>query len=314
MVEFETGLPRLVFLPDSSGLLVLGSTTQWIPLPPSAAHGGCEEVRGAGRLHAGVFPGNGRTLVSIDRLGHLDRWDLRLPARGDSVKPVRLLHLAPHLDYDSRALFGPSALSSDGSLAALRERAAVRLWQVPSGRPIAAVAGHKREVTVLEFGPDAVLASGSSDATVKLWDGATGRLLATCAGHTGAIRALAFSPDGKHLASASNDQAVRVWDWRTGAERLRLLGHHGVVHGLAYSPDGRTLASAGADGTVRLWQAASGRELLALVPGESFWMSVAFSPDGRYLAAVRQPQFGPGHVIHVWDAGRPTPNLHDTRR
>jgi WD40 repeat protein/serine/threonine protein kinase len=307
-VEFETGLPRLVFLPDSSGLLVLGLKAHWIPLPPSAPHAGCEEVRGADDLHTGVFPGNGRALVSMDRLGHVDRWDLPLPPGGESVQPARLLHLAPHLDHDRKSLFGPGALSGDGSLAALREGATVRLWQVASGRPIAAVAGHKREVTVLAFGPGAVLASGSSDATVKLWDGATGRPLATCAGHTGAIRALAFSPYGHHLASASNDQAVRVWDWRTGAERLRLLGHHGIVHGIAYSPDGRTLASAGADGTVRLWQAATGRELLALTAGVCFWSCVAFSPDGRYLALVRQPQFGPGHVVHLWDAAEPMSN------
>lgn len=40
-----------------------------------------------------------------------------------------------------------------------------------------------------------------------------------------------------------------------------------------------------------------------------FGMSLAFSRNGQYLAVLRQPQYGTGHVVKLWDAGERQPDL-----
>jgi WD40 repeat protein/serine/threonine protein kinase len=299
-------IPRLAFLPDSMGLLMLAKCSAWIPLPLSAT-AQCDALPALEDFWAGVLPRAERTLISLDRVGRVDRWKLDPDSGRRFHEPSRLLTLPPLLEPGSESGFRAGAFSSDGHLLAVRDGTIISVWDLALRKQTATLVGHEREVTVLAFGPGDVLASGSYDASVRLWDIRTGQLKAICRGHTGGIRDLSFGRAGEELASSSNDQTVRIWNWRTGTERRALVGHHGVVQSVAYDPGGQTLASAGADGTVRLWQAASGRELLVLTPGRSLWISIAFSPDGRYLAAVRQPGFAEGCMVNVWDAGESRP-------
>src|SRR5205807_3790891 len=100
----------------------------------------------------------------------------------------------------------------------------VRLWEAPSGRPLAILHGH-------------------THAEV---------------GRAGLIYGVALSADGRLLASGSLDGTIRLWEAPGGQPRATLQGHTGGVRGVALSADGRRLASGGLDGTIRLWEAPGG--------------------------------------------------------
>jgi hypothetical protein len=64
-------------------------------------------------------------------------------------------------------------------LATAGESAAVQLWEVATGKPIAELRGHGGSIVGLLFAPDGqVLASGATDHTTLLWDVRVPRLFA----------------------------------------------------------------------------------------------------------------------------------------
>ena len=64
------------------------------------------------------------------------------------------------------------AISPDSQMLATGgEDQMIRLWDIPSGRPLARWEGHEGGVTALAFRPDGRgLVSGSSDGVLKLWN------------------------------------------------------------------------------------------------------------------------------------------------
>jgi WD40 repeat protein len=68
------------------------------------------------------------------------------------------------------------AFSADGKLLASGSGdAAVRLWDMTTGRVMATLRGHTSAVSSVAFsGEGRLLASGSYDQTVRLWDVVTG--------------------------------------------------------------------------------------------------------------------------------------------
>ena len=122
------------------------------------------------------------------------------------------------------------------------------LWDVESGRRLAARVGHAEETP------------GYGTACVT------------------------FSSDGKLLASAGHDKAVMLWEMPSLSRRKKLTGHFRELGYVAFSPNGKTLASAGGDAKVKLWHVPTGGEL-ATLKGRTGYFSVTFSPDGKTLAA-----------------------------
>src|SRR5207253_506958 len=99
----------------------------------------------------------------------------------------------------------------------------VRLWQLPEGKLLQTMEGHRNVeldgVLSLAFSLNGrVLASGGTDGRVLLWSSPSGRLKCTLKGHIGPITALVVTPDGKLLASGSGDGTIRLWS----AELARL--------------------------------------------------------------------------------------------
>jgi len=159
--------------------------------------------------------------------------------------------------------------------------APLRVWDVETGRQIAAPEGHRgvvRAVAVAPHGRHAL--SADADGTAILWDTRTWREVHRFQGpqrtrhglgETRAINAVAFSPDGRRavlagwgyadlgvFASSNRKPHLILWDCETGNELLRdgegdgrrprayfeLPTFIDELHGVAWTPDGRHVLAA----------------------------------------------------------------------
>lgn len=89
----------------------------------------------------------------------------------------------------------------------------IQLWDVPSGKEIRALIGHKERVACVAITADArMIATGAGDKTLRLWEAATGLERRRLIGHEGYVESLDFSPDGRLLAAASSDAPAFLWE------------------------------------------------------------------------------------------------------
>src|SRR5260370_35210490 len=141
--------------------------------------------------------------------------------------------------------FSSLAFSPDGELlAAVSNKAMLRVWEVASGKERAACRPHNAGVSGVAFSPDGkLLVTGGQvnvikpgqllgwDGEVKLWDTATFKEKATLKpSQTTYVLCVAFSADGKLLAAGiQKDDLERVvvkwWDVATPKERAPLEGN-----------------------------------------------------------------------------------------
>ena len=232
-----------------------------------------------------AFSPDGATLAS----GSIDG-EVRLRARAGG--PARLLARLP--SGATELSFSPRG----DRLAVAGMDRTVRILEVPGGRELQRLTGHRDIVWGVSFSPDGKqLASASVDRTVRAWS--PGRAAAqphTPAPHTAAVLGLAFSPDGATLASGGRDRVVILWDVASGRRRRVLRGHGGVVRGVGFSPDGRLLASGSYDRTVRVWELASATPWRLLQGHSAEVWDVSFGPAGRLLASG-----GKEGTARIWD-------------
>jgi WD40 repeat protein len=142
----------------------------------------------------------------------------------------------------------PLAFSADGSVLLTRSTQGVRLWEVPSGRPIGEPLKLQRtgqyppHDSAVLFSPDGrLLAVGTEDHYAQLIDAHSGRALSPRLPHTAAVVALAFAPDGDLLLTGSADGTARFWHVASGRPVGPPLEHSGHrVDRVAFAADGRS--------------------------------------------------------------------------
>src|SRR5262249_56385021 len=93
----------------------------------------------------------------------------------------------------------------------------VRLWDVESFNPAAALRGSSADILHLLFSADGkALAAGTRDGVVRVWDVGSRELRESYTGHQGLVWTVGFAPDGKSIASAGQGGALRFWGRATG--------------------------------------------------------------------------------------------------
>ncbi|MGW5215293.1 nSTAND1 domain-containing NTPase [Streptomyces sp. NPDC004051] len=208
---------------------------------------------------------------------------------------------------------GGMAFSPDGRTVAASSPAAVRVWDVATGRTRHSFTGHLAPQAVA-FGPDGrTVAAVGLDGQVRVWDAATGRTRTTHDSQSEG-RAVTFSPDGRTYVVGRTDGVVHLREVATGIVRRTFRdgsvgdGPTGL-HEVAFAPDGRTLAIPGLGDTVRLWDTASGTERATVTAGHHGRgiMTVALSADGRTLATSSNSD--PTVRVHHLSADHPRTTL-----
>ena len=180
------------------------------------------------------------------------------------------------------------AFSADGKTLAAANHFKVRLWQVGSGKQLAAFLGKSGEqVMAVRFLAGGKQLVSVSNRTVRVWDWAKGAEIKSLPGR----HSVELSRDGKRLLAATED-GCGLWrtdNWKF-VRAFRLPAHRV----LALSPDGRMVAAGEVmlpkiyprnyKAAVIVLSAETGKEL-ARVP--SFANRVVFSPEGKRLAVVK---------------------------
>ena len=254
---------------------------------------------------AGLFTPDGRTIAVGDSQGYAQ---LRSATTGRLLAPI----------FRHGTSVENIAISPDGQTALIVGGFTARLYDIPTGQPLAGKMELPQDLTKsgslhrdVAFGDEGRIVTILSGHTVSVWDITQVRGGPRVIPHRTGPGPIAFSPDGKRLLAGSLVQpTARLWNTATGEPVGPLLVHDSPpsgggftrVHVAAFSPDGRIAITAGDDRYVRLWDPHTGRALGNPLPHPHWVVSAAFSPDSRKLMVGTAS----GSAV-LWDlSGQPT--------
>lgn len=200
------GRPRCVAVsPDGQTVLLAGSAERV---------GAWSLARAAQDRQLGIQPGmlgaltvtrDGRWALGVGSEGSLTVWEL---ASGERVATWRA-HAAYGTCLAAAAADRVVSAGADG---------AVRVFEVPSGRSLAALElGSGQVVTALAASPDlACVLLATEDRCLRVWDARSGRVERQVAGHADRITFVGIHPTIAAVISASLDGTLRFWNLARG--------------------------------------------------------------------------------------------------
>lgn len=158
----------------------------------------------------------------------------------------------------AKLLPGPGSAALDVAIAPNGQRAAAGFadgfliaWELPSGRPIWKLKGHRNAVNAVVFLDEETLVTGSSDRAVRVWDPKDGRAIADLRGHREAVLCICAG-SGRTLVSGSADGFISKWNLSINCRESDQRVSERAITGVAFLAGDRVLCSS-ADGGVRLW-------------------------------------------------------------
>jgi hypothetical protein len=235
-----------------------------------------------GDVTAVAISPDGRRALSGGEDRVIRLWDLESGALVREFKGHTELVFSVAFSPDGRLAYSTSGGDHSGGWRDGTD-AAVRIWDVETGREVRKLEGHKGIVWTVAVSPDGRrLLSAGNDKAAILWDAETGAEIRRFREHTLEVRCASFLPDGRRAVSCGHDRTVRLWDVETGQEIRRFPGHTSEIGWLAVSPDGRWLLSAEHDGrNLLLWDVETGKIVQRINWGNVKPNRGCFTPDGR---------------------------------
>ncbi len=203
------------------------------------------------------------------------------------------------------------------TLVAIDQQAAIRLWDVRTGRIIRRIGERTADFCEMSLSTDGTqLASNESPNRIRLWDLATGRELRKWhQADNETHESPRFSADGRFLAtkyrrgdpaSGKIDRSINLWEIASSSEKRRLVrGHWFEIWAFEFSSDGRSLMTVSVDEqrpqgpekwSIRVFDLGTLQERRRMPIDVVDPRVVAFSPDGKFLAAA-----GSDQSIHLHD-------------
>jgi WD40 repeat protein/serine/threonine protein kinase len=281
-------------------------------------------------LAAWCFAPDGKSLLTLDRQGHADRWsgkffEQRLSLVDIGTRPVGWQNIISPQDR----LLAVGSTNGMVQVWDLERRALLRELRTHTGPvfPVAFLAQETKLVTVhmddnsfhewnLITGMETLSWPGPSGLSIyepaifspdEQWClMANARRIRNMA--TGTDQQLnsdmestenaAFSPDGGKVAVASYLGYARMWDTRNWKQLATFSGFLLGAHSVAFSPDGRRLAvgSLGRE-AVKIWDAEGLQELLTIEGKGGAFLRTSFSPDGNIVGSMNYQG-----LLHLWTA------------
>jgi WD40 repeat protein len=301
----------LGFTPDGKGLLVepeeaLPGGLRILEIPSGKEVWRLAGAQGRYQVSHGIVPCTfGNTMV-LPRGTAVEVWDMA----------ARRLVRQFQVDQNYPCVL---ALSPDGKVVATGhhnyekgKNAAIRLWEVATGRPLGALEGHPTSIQALMFSADGKrLFSGSGEARyalqkggvevipgwVRVWDLTTRKQVSQ---YPNESYGTLFAPGGRVWAYQGRDNRIHLAETAEGKEvaQIPLQGSS-----FAFTPDGKALVTAGYDQPIRLWDAATGKELRRLEGHlKGYHATLLFAPDGKTLACVSPFTWHmAGGMVRLWD-------------
>ena len=213
---------------------------------------------------------------------------------------------AGRFDRLNRAGSPPRRITAARGAATGESGGLIRLWELPSGKPLATCTGHSAAVTGLRFTPDGTkLVSASADKTIRLWNVPAG----TEAGKIetpAPIGAMTLVRGGTQVCTGHADGVIRIWATPGARPRRQrqaegpeiaqwncrrtkeLKGHTAAVTGLDIaSADGLQILSGSSDATVRGWNIDNGQQTRQVAQGAAV-TAVAMAPT--FAASLGRPE------------------------
>jgi WD40 repeat protein len=225
--------------------------------------------------------------------------DGQLLVSGGAERTVKVWDAASGLERTTLAIYGAghnAALSPDGKMLATAGAPGgqrITVQEIPGGREIIRLQGHKNWVNQMAFSPDErTLLSGSSDGTVRLWNLTTPPQQT---GHRpfpsdidefagGSSPACSLSPDGRHLLTVFTNQTFSEWELPALAEGSRHPLPVGRASCAALVAGGQLAAFVTTNGDVVFWHAETEETNWFARPTTNRMSRAVFSRDGKRFA------------------------------
>jgi WD40 repeat protein len=137
-----------------------------------------------------------------------------------------------------------------------------RIWDVKSGKLMAALAGHTDEVNWVSFFGDHRVLTASDDKTVRFWDCETGKALAVLSDQESKVVAVEMAHVERHDGDRTKreyeivaaDHAGRLLFWDLAMKPLRVIpAHGGRIEAIAPLRGREWWITASEDGTAKEW-------------------------------------------------------------
>ncbi len=134
----------------------------------------------------------------------------------------------------------------------------IRIWDVPSGKCLKILKGHRDSVFSFALNADGSRAlSRSWNNTLRMWDLNTGEYLKVFYGHTQPVRSVVLCADGRRAISGGEDKKICVWEINSG-ECIKELIINDQINYLTLCGDDR-LVVIESWGDLSLWDLESGK-------------------------------------------------------